>query len=225
MENLYIGLLGSLLVLDTTVAFQFLVSQPLITCTIIGWFLGDVTLGLQIGMYLQLLWLSSMPVGAAIVPEGNIAAIIITTIVFRYHSNFDYYNTVLILGVLYGVLISYLGGELVVLYRKSNQYFLKKVLAFARRGNLNIFTGINFLALIFHYVLMFVLIFISLVLGDYLFKNIKLLPMEWDIYFKYGVISLIGIGAGLMLTIFRDTKFRLAIGVGLIAGCLIFVFK
>ena len=225
MENIYIGLLGSLLVLDTTVAFQFLISQPLIACTVLGWFLGDIQLGLQVGMYLQLLWLSSMPVGAAIVPEGNIAAIVITALVIRYNQNYENFNTVLICGVIFGIIVSFIGGELVVFYRKMNQLVLQKVLAYARKDKLNIFSGLNFVALIFHYILMFTLILLALLIGDIIFSYIIKIPLEWDKYFKYGVMALIGIGAGLILSIFKEKKHHLLLTAGLIIGCLLFVIK
>jgi len=225
MENIYIGLIGSLLVLDTTVAFQFLISQPLIACTLLGWFLGDIQLGVQVGMYLQLLWLSSMPVGAAIVPEGNIAAIVITAFVIRYNSNHENFNIILICGLLYGILVSYLGGELVVLFRKANHFFLQKVLALARKGKLNVLNVINYLGLVFHYSLMFILIVLAMFLGDFLFKYVLTIPLEWDKYFKYGVMSLIGIGAGLVLSIFKERKYHLLIAGGLVIGCLLFVIK
>ncbi|MHC4308290.1 MAG: PTS sugar transporter subunit IIC [Planctomycetota bacterium] len=223
MENIYIGLVGSLLVLDTTVAFQFLISQPLIACTLLGWFLGDIQLGVQVGMYLQLLWLSSMPVGAAIVPEGNLAAIVITALVIRYNNNYENFNILLICGLFYGIAVSYLGGEIVVLFRKANQYFLHKVLALARRGKLNVLNVINYLGLVFHYSLMFILIASAMYIGDYLFKYIIQLPIEWDKYFKYAVMSLIGIGAGLVLSIFKEKMYQLLIAVGLAIGCVLFV--
>jgi mannose/fructose/N-acetylgalactosamine-specific phosphotransferase system component IIC len=225
MENIYIGLVGSLLVLDTTVAFQFLISQPLIACTLLGWFLGDIRLGVQVGMYLQLLWLSSMPVGAAIVPEGNLAAIVITALVIRYNINYENFNTLLICGLLYGIFVSFLGGELVVLFRKTNQYLLHKVLTLARKGKLNVLNVINYLGLIFHYSLMFILIALAMYLGDILFRYVLYIPIEWDKYFKYAVMSLIGIGAGLVLSVFKEKMYQLFIAVGLVVGCFLFVLK
>ncbi len=225
MENIYIGLVGSLLVLDTTVAFQFLISQPLIACTLLGWFLGDIQLGVQVGMYLQLLWLSSMPVGAAIVPEGNLAAIVIAALVIRYNNSFENFNTVLICGLLYGIIVSYLGGELVVFFRKANQYFLHKVLTLARKGKLNFLNVINYLGLIFHYTLMFVLIALAMYLGDFLFTYVLKIPVEWDKYFKYVVMSLIGIGSGLVLSLFKEKLYQQLIAVGLVIGCILFVLQ
>jgi PTS system mannose-specific IIC component len=223
MENIYIGLIGSLLILDTTVAFQFLISQPLIACTLLGWFLGDAHLGLQIGIYLQLLWLSSIPVGAAIIPEGNVAAIIVTGLVVRYHQVYEYFNTLLIFGLLFGILISYIGGELVVLSRKSNQFFLTKIIDYTRNGNLGTLTVINYLALLFHFLLMFGLIYLAMFIGDVLFTHIIRLPAEWNNYFKYAVYALIGIGSGLTLSMFREKKFHLFLAAGLVAGGLFFV--
>ena len=222
MENIYIGLVGSLLVLDTTVAFQFLISQPLIACTLLGWFLGDIQLGVQVGMYLQLLWLSSMPVGAAIVPEGNLAAIVIAALVIRYNNSFENFNIILICGLMYGIVVSYLGGEIVVLFRKANQHVLHKVLTLARRGKFNVLNVINYLGLLFHYSLMFFLIALSMYLGDLLFEYVVRIPVDWDRYFKYAVMSLIGIGAGLVLSIFKEKLYQLFIAVGLVIGCLMF---
>jgi mannose/fructose/N-acetylgalactosamine-specific phosphotransferase system component IIC len=222
VENILIGLFGSLLLLDTTVAFQFLISQPLIACTLLGWFLGDIQLGLEIGFYLQLLWLSSMPIGAAIIPEGNVAAIVITAIVFRYNQDYQYFNTVFLLAVFYGVWVSYVGGKIVVLYRKMNIYFLEKVLHLATKGNLGILSLINLLALVFHYTIMFLLIFIALFLSDYLFRYVIYLPQSWEIYAKYGLISVLGIGIGLVLTIFNENNFRYFILGGLLLGIFIF---
>ena len=225
MENIYIGLLGSLLVLDTTVAFQFLISQPLIACTLLGLFLGDMQLGVQIGMYLQLLWLSSMPVGGAIVPEGNIAAIVVTALVIRFNQNYENFNTVLICAVLFGVLVSYIGGELVVFYRKKNQFLLQKALAYAQKGRLYILSSINFIALIFHYTLMLILIVLAMYLGDIIFKYVQQIPLEWEKYFKFGVMALIGIGSGLVLSIFKEKKFKLFIAIGVVVGCFLFVLR
>jgi mannose/fructose/N-acetylgalactosamine-specific phosphotransferase system component IIC len=225
MENIYIGLFGSLLILDTTVAFQFLISQPLIACPLLGWFLGDIQLGLHVGMYIQLLWLSSIPVGAAIIPEGNIAAIIITALVIRYNHNFTNFNTILICGVLFGVLISYLGGELVVFFRKTNLLFLNKLLPYARKGKLNVLTLINFTALVFHYTLMFALIVLAMYLGDFIFNYVSQIPVEWDKYFKYSVLALIGIGAGLIFSTFKEKNYQLFISIGIITGCLLFIIR
>jgi mannose/fructose/N-acetylgalactosamine-specific phosphotransferase system component IIC len=164
-----------------------------------------------------------MPVGAAIVPEGNLAAIVVAALVIRYNDNYENFNTLLICGLFYGIVVSYLGGEIVVLFRKANQYILHKVLALARRGKLNVLNVINYLGLVFHYSIMFILIAAAMYLGDYLFRYIIQIPIEWDKYFKYAVMSLIGIGAGLVLSIFKEKLYQQLIAAGLAIGCILFV--
>ncbi len=131
----------------------------------------------------------------------------------------------MICSLLFGIGVSYLGGELVVFLRKSNQYLLQNVLSFVRRGKLNLLNVMNYLGLVFHYTLMFVLILGAMYLGDVLFKYVLNIPLEWDRYFKYGVMSLIGIGAGLVLSIFKEKMYQLLIACGLIIGCILFVIK
>ena len=76
MQIFALSLIGGLLVLDTTAALQILISQPLISCTFLGWLGGDIQLGLHFGLLVQLLWLSQLPVGAAKIPAGNLGSIV-----------------------------------------------------------------------------------------------------------------------------------------------------
>jgi len=224
VENLLIGLFGSLIALDTTVAFQFLISQPLIACTVLGWILGDVQLGLQVGIYLQLLWLSSMPVGAAIIPEGNVAAIVTAALTIRYtHLSYHFY-TVLVLAIMYGLLISYIAGEAVVLDRKLNNRFMNRFQQILDQGIVTFLGRVHFLSLGAHFLLMFVLIYLSLLVGDWLFGYITLIPASWDNVFRYGSIAVLGIGVGLALPLFKEKNYRPFLAAGLITGGVLFQF-
>lgn len=222
MENIYISLFGSLIVLDTTVAFQFLISQPLIACTLIGWFLGDAYLGLQIGIFLQLLWLSNMPVGASIVPEGNFAAIVITALVVKYSQMNPNFYTILIVAILFGILISYIGGQLTKINRKSNLYLLRKVSNDIEKGNLHPLGYINFVALVLHFCGMFVAILVALNIGDLIYLNIDILPSNWDKYFKYTSYAVLGIGAGLIIPVFSERYSKNILIAGILIGFMMF---
>ena len=222
MENILIGLFGSLIILDTTVVFQFLLSQPLITCSILGWFLGDLQLGIQIGFYLQLLWLSSIPVGGAVVPEGNVAAIVTGAMVLRYHMDHTYLNLVLVAAILYGLAISYIGGQLVVAYRKINVRLLNTVYQEIERGHISVLNFIPFVSILIHYIMMSILIITMLYLGDIIFPYLNKLPLTWDIYCRYGVIGILGIGAGMVLTLYQKQDATRYLVFGFVIGALVF---
>jgi mannose/fructose/N-acetylgalactosamine-specific phosphotransferase system component IIC len=225
VDNIWIGLIGSLLALDTTIVFQFLVSQPLVTASILGWLMGDLQLGIQVGFYLQLLWLRNIPVGGAVVPEGNVAAIVTTTLVLRYNMDMAYINSVIVLGVIYGIGLSYIGGELVVFYRKLNVNFLKWTLNGLAKGRSDRLSLAPFASLMVHFILMFLLIYTGIGLGDILFARIPILPVFWDEYFRYGLIAILGIGVGLVISLYKQKDDRLLLAIGFLLGGIVFLLK
>jgi len=225
VDNIWIGLIGSLLALDTTIVFQFLVSQPLVTASVLGWLMGDLQLGIQVGFYLQLLWLRNIPVGGAIVPEGNVAAIVTTCLVLRYHSDMVYFNSVMVLAVIYGVAISYLGGEIVVMYRKFNVNLLNWVLNGLKRVKLLPLNLAPFGSILVYFTVMFILIYISVTVGDVLFKQISNIPVAWDDYFRFGLVAILGIGVGLVVSLYKQKDDRFLLAIGFLLGGIIFLIK
>jgi len=96
-----------------------LISSPLFACPLIGWLLGDVGLGFEMGFLFQLLWLGRIPAGAASVPEGNIASGVATAlVVLNQHLGFP--NTAITLIFLESIFVSYLAAYSTILYRKIN---------------------------------------------------------------------------------------------------------
>lgn len=59
--------------------FQF--HRPLVACTLVGAVLGDVTTGVLIGGYLEMIALGWMNIGAAVAPDAALASIISTILV------------------------------------------------------------------------------------------------------------------------------------------------
>lgn len=70
-----LALTAGLLALDTTAAFQLMLSQPLIAASIAGLIVGDLALGAAVGSVLQLVWLGALPVGAAPFPDTGPASV------------------------------------------------------------------------------------------------------------------------------------------------------
>jgi PTS system mannose-specific IIC component len=61
--------------LDRTAMLQLMISRPIVAAPLTGWLLNDVATGLQIGAFLELLWLGRIPVGASIPPDDTQVAI------------------------------------------------------------------------------------------------------------------------------------------------------
>ncbi len=61
--------------LDRTAILQIMISRPLVAAPLAAWLLGDVAIGLEIGLMVELLWLARLPVGAAIPPDDTQVAV------------------------------------------------------------------------------------------------------------------------------------------------------
>lgn len=57
--------------LDRVAALQIMISRPIVAAPLAGWLLGDIEVGLQVGLMIELLWLARLPVGAAIPPDDT----------------------------------------------------------------------------------------------------------------------------------------------------------
>ena len=57
--------------LDRVAAMQIMISRPIVAAPLAGWLLGNVEVGLQVGLMVELLWLARLPVGAVIPPDDT----------------------------------------------------------------------------------------------------------------------------------------------------------
>ena len=73
-------LLGAALTLDGTSVGQFMLSRPLVACTLAGAAAGSAALGAALGVVLEALHLAVLPVGASRYPEAPAAAVAAATV-------------------------------------------------------------------------------------------------------------------------------------------------
>jgi len=225
MSLVPICLVGGLLVLDQTAVLQILISQPLVAGSIIGWLLGDIRLGLHLGLLLQLLWLNQIPVGGAKIPEGNLASVIAVILVFNTRFWMTDYPHTLILGVLlYALLISYLGTKLITVIRNKNVYFLDKAIKGLEKGKIRALGEMTALALAVHFITLALTIYLSVRIGVVLFNGfLPHIPIEWDSSFRYIEYAIMGSGVGLTLNLYNEKRIQLNILFGMGIGILILI--
>ena len=81
--------LVALLELDTTYVGQFLISRPMIAGAILGYLTGNLFLGLQVGIFVELIYIDYLPIGGVVPPSGAITAAI--AILMNYFFKMDIY--------------------------------------------------------------------------------------------------------------------------------------
>ena len=75
------GLIVALITgLDKLAFPQIMICRPIVAAPLTGFFLGDVQIGLTIGLVLELLWLSVLPMGATVPPDDTLHAVTSTVI-------------------------------------------------------------------------------------------------------------------------------------------------
>jgi mannose/fructose/N-acetylgalactosamine-specific phosphotransferase system component IIC len=121
---LWTALLGGVAALDATPVGQTLLSQPLVTAAVLGWLWGDPGTALVVGMVLQLLAASTLPVGAR-TPEdyaaGGVVGTALALAIARSHPFPMAREAADLLGVLVGMAVATLGVPLIKWQRRRNE--------------------------------------------------------------------------------------------------------
>ena len=200
----------SFLSLDTTIAFQMLISSPLFSCPILGLILGDARLGFEMGFLLQLLWIGRIPAGASIVPEGNIASMIVTTLVILNRHN-AFPNSTLMLVFLEGILISYLGAVITIFYRKLNGKIFDVAIKQIESARFKFIICLEAISVILYFVLMFAFTYLAIL-------SSQIILPEWitiigEIFEEQLIIvkpTILGLGLAMTLPLLWETLTKAA---------------
>jgi mannose/fructose/N-acetylgalactosamine-specific phosphotransferase system component IIC len=160
------------------------------------------------GFLFQLLWLGRMPVGAYIVPEGNIASMIATGLILLLDTKI-FPDTTLAVVFVEAIFISYLGAMLTIFYRKLNGKILNLVLREVELVHFNIMLILELGSMFIYFFGAFVFTYFSLIL------SIKMLPgiistagptVEEPFFIVRPLI--IGIGLASMYPLLRDALYK-----------------
>jgi PTS system mannose-specific IIC component len=131
-------LLGGVAVLDATPVAQTLLSQPLVTATLLGALWGEWRVALEVGVVLQILAASTSPIGARTGEDyasgGVVGAGVALAIISRQHFlMLD--DAAALLGVLAGLVTATFGVPLIKWQRRRNEGRSRWCEAEVRRGD------------------------------------------------------------------------------------------
>ena len=131
-------LLGGVAVLDATPVAQTLLSQPLVTATLLGALWGDWRVALEVGVVLQILAASTLPIGSR-TPEdyasGGVVGAGVALIIAARQNFIMLADSAALMGVLAGLVSAVLGVPLVKWQRRRNEGLSRWCEAEVRRGD------------------------------------------------------------------------------------------
>jgi len=236
LEAVWVALAGAFVYLDTSAVAQFMISQPLIACPIWGLIVGRPEVGLFFGVAFELIWLGSLPVGAAKIPEGNVGALVATALAARIPPapSGNPAWIALTLAALVGIFVAQIGSEITPLVRKFLIRYSERVVAAARSQNRTRFSMLFAGAIGIHLLAGFVLTMAAFLAGKWImalylggFSHFGLsssLIAETDALFSGLWPAMLGAGVAVIFARFVHRAnvgwFALTCAVGLGVGCL-----
>jgi PTS system mannose-specific IIC component len=122
-ELLPLGLLGGVLGLDVVCFPQMMTSRPLVAATLAGAFVGDASMGIIVGVTLELIALATLPFGASRYPEWGSAAVVGGAISGAMHTE---RVGALTIGVLAALATAWVGGLTLVQLRVWNAWMARR---------------------------------------------------------------------------------------------------
>jgi PTS system mannose-specific IIC component len=129
-EILLIALFAAVAHLDVTAIGPVMLSRPLVCASVLGWFLGDIKIGVWIGIIVELLWTSIIPMGASILLDTSVLSIF-TISVGKISGCGD--NAIYIIALAIAIPVA-------VVFRKleiAQRYFNIKIVHWAEQGILH----------------------------------------------------------------------------------------
>ena len=169
------GLVGGAIHLDRTAAFQFMVSRPIVAGPLIGWLLGEVHVGLLVGILMELLWINYLPMGSFIPPNETFAAIVASGTVCLCSSRIGTtVREMVMFGVLLAVPMAYVGRYLDILVRRCNVILTKRAdQAASGKGSIGRIVRLHFMGLLTFYgvfsiaIIFFLILYVEAVTAIY----------------------------------------------------------
>lgn len=193
--TLILCILASVLELDTTYAFQTLVSRPIIAGPIFGLITGDVMAGVQVGIFAELLFSDISPLGGIIPPSGVVVCVIPLIL---YAMGIELYFG-FFLGVISAVIYSFLDA----LLRKTRFtwiVFLEKGIE-KRPANIKRVIGMTLLA---SFLMTFIFLSVTAWLSSwFIFWVLPYIPPKIHLAFLLAYTAVPWIGMASMLPAFR----------------------
>jgi PTS system mannose-specific IIC component len=223
LEILAISLWGGIVALDTTAAFQFMISHPIISSSVVGLILGNFPVGFIIGIVLELIWLSELPIGAAKFAQGNIGATNAAAIAILTIEQTSRTTPSVAFALISSIIISTVGGQLVVLMRNMNSKIYDHILSIDNLTFRDV-TKAHLTGVVLAFSLGFLLTLVSLILFAVILLPglINRWPESADRFLRPIAGGFFGVGCGILTYLFINHKKWWLLFVGLAGGFFIY---
>ena len=201
IKNLLItSIVGGLIGLDRTAIFQTMISQPIVAAPVMGLLLGNFAYGIAVGIVLQLIWLPSLQIGAAIVCNSTLASVLVTASTIEVSNSLSQpdgsFTSIAAFSIFLGLPLLIFEQKLDILVRKANAFWVKEAEKLITDGKISLIGITNLSGCIFFFIKNFIFLLVStIVITTVISKSYFFLPVNFNEGFKlfFVLMPLLGI--------------------------------
>jgi len=201
-------LAGTILCLDR-IAFQMMLSRPIIVAPVAGLIMGAPLTGLWVGALIEVFWINKAPLGTYLPPNDSIVAVVtaITVIVLAEHVPLIR-QEIIVLAILCFLPLGFFSQKLEPLTARFNESLSDKALRQIDSGALEMKRLSPTLPLLIYACCTFSLMTLSLVLGlaviPWIYQHLPPFA-QTALFYTYFTLPLIGVAVALTTTQHKKT--------------------
>lgn len=224
---LFFCLIGGMVSVDTDTFLQSMLSQPLIACAFIGLLFDNFTLGLTVGMLMQLPFLTEIPVGGRNLSFGDLGAYVASGLAIFFSEKIGgSENTILVAAILWGIFISYTTSPLLKYRRNFNLLLVHKADKAAKRGGLSQISFYHYLGVVAVFIFGVVYCWVFFELGEkIIIYMMDKIPSQMESKLVLIKPILFGAGIGAMMYSFINKKTVGLAGIGIVVAAAFLFLK
>lgn len=189
-------LLGGIVSMDMTSGPQFMVSEPLVSCTLLGILFGMPVTGVLLGILFQLLWLGYMPLGAVRFIDHVMAAFIAASSLMASARVFEmdevHVRAGLLPVMLFGLLAGSVGLRLNDFIRNRSGKLSEALLVKFERGETPNIAMWHLAGMSFSFLKGAGMVIVFVPAGIFLCGLVRYLPGGWSRMFASGSMIILG---------------------------------
>lgn len=193
MDLILFSFVSTLLTMDAVILGQFGFSRPIVCASIAGYLLGDIKLGLSIGIILELIWINTIPIGTTLVPDVSASALLATYWAGLMPKASD---AAIVLSLIFALPVGLIFKKTDLMLRRHNSSWNKKIEAAVEAGDSGIIARATMLAIFMFCAKNFLLFLFALQGYRILFWifNILYEPLIDGLAAAYKFLPAVGIG-------------------------------
>lgn len=205
IESVFIfALIACICSTDITAFGQFMICRPIFCAPLFGFLMGDISLGLWIGMIVEMVWINAIPMGVAVPVDTSSISILSVYWACKFFPGIEEAG---ILGIILAVPFAYFYKEIDNAGRNFNIKIMRWVEIGIKRNKENRINGGIFIGLSLFLLRAYLFYLAVMVVGGWIFQGIYLqLPAFVITGFKKAWYLLPILGFGAVLYNFRNIK-------------------